>query len=153
MHSRISPSCFCYSLRPNPLAEGSPGICGAEPACTGGAGPCPALGPCLVAPSPRERAACAPWDGRTGTSPSRWGHAMTRSHPAVLSQPELPPCCSHGLQKNIHQHRRESSHRQRPSRPRGPWEDKGRKRERGERDKQFLTQWWLEPILQETHGP
>lgn len=136
-----------------PSSTGSPGICGAEPACISAAGPCPALGQCLVAPEPGERAACAARDGRTGMSPGRRGDTTARSRPAVLSQLELAPCYRHGLRKKIRQHPQESSHRQRPGRPRGPWEDKGRKRERGERDKQFPTQLWLEPILQETHGP
>lgn len=47
----------------------------------------------------------------------------------------------------------ENSHRQRPGHPRNLWEDKGREREKGGRDKQFPTQLWLEPALQETHGP
>lgn len=55
---------------------------------------------------------------------------MTRGRPAVLSQTELTPCRRHGLQKKLHQHPPESSHRQLLGCPRGPWEDKGRKREK-----------------------
>lgn len=50
-----------------------------------------------------------------------------------------------GCKKNLHQHPQGSSHRQRPGRPRGPWEDKGRKREGGREINNFLHSRGLSP--------
>lgn len=84
----------------------------------------PAL--CLPATDYGERVTHVPWDGRTGMSPMGRGHTMTQCA-AMLS---LAPHCRKQLQKKPPPASQESSHR----RPRGPWEDKGRKRERGERE-------------------
>lgn len=124
------------SLLPNPLAEGSPGSCGAEPACSG-AGYSAAVPQDIPEPF---------GDGRAAVAPSR--QADTTSHP------ELAPHRRHGLhakKKKQHSSIPGMFPSQLPSRPRSPWEDEGSKR--GERDKQFPTESWLKPILQETHGP
>lgn len=125
-----------------PPSRGSPGIHSAKPAYTSGAGPCPVLGQCLVALELNEESGCAPQGGRTGMSPGRQG---ITSCPAVLSQPELASLCRHGCKKKNPPASRGKS-------PHGPWRIKA-ERGRGERDKQFPTQLWLKPILQETHGP